>query len=156
MDSFQGNNFDPQSLHKYGYAQCDPANTTDPSGLMSTGELMVVVGIISGLASALIAGIDSALGGKDTTHIAIDAATGFITGFTIGALAVLIGPLAFAKIAPFVPYLLLLMGGWGAYDSFTHHHVAQGIFRIIVTILSVGLATPAARVRSRLDIRGIG
>jgi RHS repeat-associated protein len=31
-DSFMGNNEDPQSLHKYAYANCDPVNGIDPSG----------------------------------------------------------------------------------------------------------------------------
>jgi RHS repeat-associated protein len=37
MDAFRGNNGDPQSLHKYEYANCDPANRLDPSGRMSLG-----------------------------------------------------------------------------------------------------------------------
>jgi RHS repeat-associated protein len=32
LDPFAGNNFDPQSLHKYGYAHGDPINGSDPSG----------------------------------------------------------------------------------------------------------------------------
>ncbi len=31
-DAFAGNNDDPQSLHKYLYANCDPINVIDPSG----------------------------------------------------------------------------------------------------------------------------
>ena len=38
IDSFAGNNQDPQSLHKYLYAHCNPINGIDPSGetLVST------------------------------------------------------------------------------------------------------------------------
>ncbi len=32
MDPFAGNNQDPQSLHKYLYAHCNPINGMDPSG----------------------------------------------------------------------------------------------------------------------------
>lgn len=32
MDPFGGNNQDPQSLHKYLYAHCNPTNNIDPSG----------------------------------------------------------------------------------------------------------------------------
>jgi hypothetical protein len=32
MDSWMGNNSDPQSLHKYTYANVDPVNNTDPTG----------------------------------------------------------------------------------------------------------------------------
>jgi RHS repeat-associated protein len=35
MDKFAGNNRDPQSLHKYLYAQCNPVNAVDPSGQFS-------------------------------------------------------------------------------------------------------------------------
>lgn len=38
MDSFEGNRFDSQSLHKYLYANGDPVNNVDPSGNMSIGE----------------------------------------------------------------------------------------------------------------------
>jgi len=31
-DSYEGNNEDPLSLHKYLYAQCDPVDHVDPSG----------------------------------------------------------------------------------------------------------------------------
>jgi len=31
-DPWSGNNFDPQSLHKYAYAHCDPVSGIDPSG----------------------------------------------------------------------------------------------------------------------------
>lgn len=74
-------------------------------------------------------------------------ATGFLVGFTVGALLTLIGPAAFMKIAPYVPYLLLLLGGLGAYDSFSDGHIAQGVFRIIVTLVSVGLANATVRAK---------
>ena len=32
LDPFDGNSDDPQSLHKYAYAHCDPVNGIDPSG----------------------------------------------------------------------------------------------------------------------------
>lgn len=32
LDPFDGNSEDPQSLHKYAYAHCDPVNGIDPSG----------------------------------------------------------------------------------------------------------------------------
>jgi RHS repeat-associated protein len=41
-DPFTGNSSDPQSFHKYDYAQSDPINNADPSGLFSLSELSVV------------------------------------------------------------------------------------------------------------------
>ena len=34
LDPFDGNSEDPQSLHKYAYAHCDPVNGIDPTGRM--------------------------------------------------------------------------------------------------------------------------
>lgn len=39
LDPFAGNSEDPQSLHKYAYAHCDPVNGIDPSGNMLVGLL---------------------------------------------------------------------------------------------------------------------
>lgn len=49
LDPFEGNNEDPQSLHKYAYAHCDPVNGIDPSGEMSLGEFNVSASIQSTL-----------------------------------------------------------------------------------------------------------
>jgi len=51
LDSFAGNAFDPQSLHKYAYTHCDPLNQIDPSGNTSIGEVLVVIGVILNIAS---------------------------------------------------------------------------------------------------------
>lgn len=51
MDSYLGQIQDPTSLHKYLYANANPANYTDPSGNMSLSELMTVQGMQSILAS---------------------------------------------------------------------------------------------------------
>jgi RHS repeat-associated protein len=42
-DTFEGSNFDPQSLHKYTYASCDPINRVDPSGNVDFIQTMVAV-----------------------------------------------------------------------------------------------------------------
>ena len=39
MDTFEGNQSDPLSLHKYLYAQADPVNRIDPSGYFCGGAL---------------------------------------------------------------------------------------------------------------------
>jgi RHS repeat-associated protein len=38
-DPFSGSSQDPQSLHKYLYAHCNPVNNTDPMGTCSLGEI---------------------------------------------------------------------------------------------------------------------
>lgn len=56
MDTFEGDNFDPQSLHKYAYAHCDPINGIDPSGYSALITVLVVMAIIAvGLALIFLA-----------------------------------------------------------------------------------------------------
>ena len=48
LDPFAGANRDPQSLHKYLYAHCNPVNGLDPSGHMCvTGALLNVMNVAS-------------------------------------------------------------------------------------------------------------
>jgi RHS repeat-associated protein len=54
MDTFEGNQSDPLSLHKYLYAQADPVNNIDPSGQFTLAELKVVAVKIAYLASRVI------------------------------------------------------------------------------------------------------
>ena len=44
LDPFGGTRYDPQSLHKYGYAHCEPVMNYDPSGLFFTLIEQMVVG----------------------------------------------------------------------------------------------------------------
>jgi RHS repeat-associated protein len=53
-DKFPSAGYDPQSLHRYVYAQNNPANRIDPSGNMSTIDTLVTVGMIGILASSAI------------------------------------------------------------------------------------------------------
>jgi hypothetical protein len=49
MDSFEGNVFEPASLHKYLYAEADPVNKLDPSGhntLVETTETIDFFGVM--------------------------------------------------------------------------------------------------------------
>jgi len=51
LDPWSGNNFDPQSLHKYAYAHCDPINGIDPTGRFSIIEILSVASIRAHLRS---------------------------------------------------------------------------------------------------------
>ena len=48
-DTWQGNNSDPITLHKYLYANANPAIYTDPSGNFSIGSLMSAVNVMANL-----------------------------------------------------------------------------------------------------------
>jgi RHS repeat-associated protein len=45
QDAYMGVNGDPVTLHKYLYANVDPVNYNDPTGLYSIGELMTAVSV---------------------------------------------------------------------------------------------------------------
>lgn len=47
LDPFAGNAEDPQSLHKYAYAHCDPVNGIDPSGNNLVSVLAVTAILVS-------------------------------------------------------------------------------------------------------------
>jgi RHS repeat-associated protein len=56
-DTFAGNNFDPQSLHKYTYANGDPVNGMDPTGHFTLTELIVVIAVVFVVTGLLLPGL---------------------------------------------------------------------------------------------------
>jgi len=54
MDDFDGSNSDPQSLHKYLYASCDPIMQSDPSGLFSYLQVFTTTVTIASLISQIL------------------------------------------------------------------------------------------------------
>src|SRR5690606_21899436 len=64
MDTYQGNNFDPVTLHKYLYANIDPVNNIDPSGNISLGSVMASVRIVGIQVSSAVARFGSKAGGS--------------------------------------------------------------------------------------------
>ena len=53
LDPFDGNSEDPQSLHKYAYAHCDPVNGIDPSGEFMI-DLITTLSIVGSLSIVAI------------------------------------------------------------------------------------------------------
>jgi len=58
MDTWQGNNFDPASLHKYTYVHNSPINNIDPSGHMSMASVGSGLSIMGNLASIALTTYD--------------------------------------------------------------------------------------------------
>jgi hypothetical protein len=46
LDPWSGNTSDPQSLHKYAYAHCDPVNGIDPSGSFTLSDVYYAISAI--------------------------------------------------------------------------------------------------------------
>ncbi|HEU0049702.1 MAG TPA: RHS repeat-associated core domain-containing protein, partial [Nitrososphaera sp.] len=102
-DSFEGNTYDPISLHKYLYADADPANQIDPSGhfsLINTIVMSSIIGAISGFGIGLITG-----GLKG-------AVRGAIQGAILGALVPLTGAGVGAALLGSAARGVLIVG-WG-------------------------------------------
>jgi RHS repeat-associated protein len=60
LDPFGGNVFEPATLHKYVYAQANPANMSDPTGMFSVAAQVTValVLVIPAMASLGLGGIN--------------------------------------------------------------------------------------------------
>ena len=68
IDPYAGNSQDPQSLHKYLYAHCNPINSIDPTGEYSIGNVMTTVailGVLTGIFNTAITGVTIAYGSQD-------------------------------------------------------------------------------------------
>ena len=158
MDSYQGNLYEPISLHKYAYANANPVTYVDPSGysytlpglsasmtmsqiLSASISFIKVNTLIGGLVGALVGGIDSALGGNDLGQIWKDALKGFGTGLSLGLLISTM--MCFAVKYPIIVAALhifrgacLVMSGVGVYISLEEGNVAQAIFRGILALFA--------------------
>jgi len=81
MDSYEGNSFDPISLHKYLYCHADPVNGIDPSGLYTLSEVMVTNMIVGTLAGATSGWISTGT----VKGAGIGALVGLASGAVLGA-----------------------------------------------------------------------
>ncbi len=83
MDTFEGNQDDPLSLHRYLYTEDNPVNLTDPSGRTSLGEMMVTMRTIAYMAANMAIRAAPAL--SRVTVVLYEAATGETVAITGGA-----------------------------------------------------------------------
>ena len=93
-DKYEGQNSEPQSLHKYLYANADPVMGVDPSGYLSISETMVSTAIKSGLVSMAIMAPFRAyrfsqeiVDGHTLAQASANAALGLTQDFAIGAVS---------------------------------------------------------------------
>jgi RHS repeat-associated protein len=104
MDPFTGFLDQPQSLHRYTYADLDPINRVDPSGQFTVAQRAVVGGVMGALITSQVAPLAGyALGQTTTTAEASGAAR---WGFVLGAAAAL-SPIAAVAVGLYVLVLAL-------------------------------------------------
>jgi len=84
LDPFAGSNRDPQSLHKYLYAHCDPINGMDPSGQFTLVEALKVSLITSSI-MAIAAGAETAIRGGSMRQVLDASAKWFLITFATTA-----------------------------------------------------------------------
>jgi len=103
MDSYEGNNQDPQTLHKYLYCQASPTMFVDHSG--HNGDSI-------SLGTAMTIG--AAVGATTTyyANLALGRAQTFSSIFMGASWGMVLGPYAAA-----IPEVGLGLGAWGIYDS---------------------------------------
>jgi RHS repeat-associated protein len=85
LDPFAGSPQDPQSLHKYLYAHCNPINNLDPSGRYNIAE-MVTVSAIMGMVCAAYMGLVTAVYGGSVQDVIETQRRWFYIGFFSTAL----------------------------------------------------------------------
>lgn len=71
MDTYEGNNEDPLSLHKYLYAEDDPVNESDPSGNNGVYDLATILAPLLANSAPLLA---NDIGGQIAEHIMLGRA----------------------------------------------------------------------------------
>ncbi len=114
QDTYMGNSQDPITLHKYLYANVDPANIVDPSGnisLASTGVALNGLGIVVNVATYAV-------------NIATGNVAGLATQVAEDAVAMLIPGGTLAKNAKQLSGLLIVTRGKGFQWGIAHSSTA--------------------------------
>ncbi|MBQ7262124.1 MAG: hypothetical protein IJR14_00240, partial [Synergistaceae bacterium] len=132
MDPWQGNRHDPITLHKYLYANADPVNNVDPTGMMPTlagimsalhvdailhGGVVMKVSAVLGLLSAGAYGVQFAFAMKD---LVVSVLAGDIEGMfhAMGnGLVSVMGIVGVCEFGMVTQILTRALAAYGAYES---------------------------------------
>ena len=104
LDPFDGNNEDPQSLHKYAYAHCDPVNGVDPSGEFTLLSLLTSFSIQAIVFRMVVGGLLGAIDGM------LNDDGSALEGALWGA--------GFSVVGPLIPWQIGVgLATWGLLDA---------------------------------------
>jgi RHS repeat-associated protein len=139
QDTYEGRNGEPLTLHKYLYANGNPAMFTDPSGKFSLMEQAVVNGIIGGLANATLSAVSGlftpSFYARDLNAIWKDLGVSFATGAVgggVGTVATkwLAGKIVGWGIRPFIKNIV--SGAFGGAAAGFSTQLATEIYEFTV------------------------
>ena len=122
LDPFEGNNDDPQSLHKYAYAHCDPVNGVDPSGNLGILQVAVMMGALSCLSTFAYLRVSLGVNVVAASVYAIIA--GALTALAIFYSPIILAALGAASLGVQVSFAIvgiyfLMMSVYAFYDALT-------------------------------------
>ena len=144
MDDFSGDNYDPQSLHKYLYAYCDPINNIDPTGRATLADVLATSMIIGSMMGSIIGGIRSGT----VKGALIGGVYGglFAPAFTIGVMAGGLG-IASAFGISATTGLAIAFGisvagsmAWNTYEFITAKNAREKLAAGVAMIFTAGAA----------------
>ncbi|MFN3188953.1 MAG: FG-GAP-like repeat-containing protein [Aureliella sp.] len=87
-DPFPGVATDPITINSYVYAASDPVNGSDPSGLLTLKELVVVNGIIGSLGGIYVGATIGEAAGNQLAGAVVGGVLGFLGGAALGFAAI--------------------------------------------------------------------
>jgi RHS repeat-associated protein len=173
MDSYEGNDYDPHTLHKYLYAIANPANRVDPSGLASVAEetfksqLVSQLSTLANIASTALRVYWTVTSVADTIESVFGVARALQTGDMVKALQEsLEGFEQWRYQFSYSQVLRSFSENWPRILATGLPQWSQGLFRSMVQkgirvsnfliYMPTPLPTPMVEIKTGLNIRGIG
>jgi RHS repeat-associated protein len=103
QDTYEGRNGEPLTLHKYLYANGNPAMFTDPSGKMSLGEMSATIQGQLAIGAILNAGLGFASGERTVGQIGSNLVEGAMLSAAFHGVGSVAGK-AFIQLGKYIPF----------------------------------------------------